>query len=46
MIRGGWLRSIAIGALIGLSFLLPAATRASTPVTLTLTVTPMTSTGS
>lgn len=42
MIRGGWLRSIAIGALIGLSFLLPAATRASTPVTLTLTVTPST----
>lgn len=46
MIRGGWLRSIAIGALIGLSFLLPAATRASTLGNLTLTVMPTTATGS
>ena len=36
MIRGCRLRSMAIGALIGLSFPLPAATRASTPVTLTV----------
>jgi hypothetical protein len=46
MIRGRWLRSMAIGALIGLSFPLPAATRASTPGNLTLTVMPTTSTGS
>ena len=42
MIRGCWLRSMAVGALIGLSFPPPAATRASTPVTLTLTVMPTT----
>jgi hypothetical protein len=46
MIRERWLRSMAIGALIGLSFPLPAATRASTPVALTLAVTPTTPTGS
>ncbi len=38
MNRGGSRWSIAIGALFGLSMLLPAAVHASTPLTLTLTV--------
>jgi Bacterial Ig-like domain (group 3) len=42
MNRGGSLRSIVIGALIGMSFLGPATARASSPVTLTLTATPST----
>ena len=42
MIRGGTRWSIAIGALLGLSLLLPAATLASTPLSLNLVVTPTT----
>jgi hypothetical protein len=42
MYRGGSRWSIAIGALFGLSMLLPAAVRAATPLTITLVAAPTT----